>query len=70
MHRALLVEKKVPCGIIAIDRNGPEMFIAATVQINFFTDLTPGVQAVGCGIPSQEKVVECIMGPSGLLPYP
>ena len=70
MHRALLMEKNVPCGVIAIDRNGPEVFIAATVQVNFFTDLTPDLQAVGGGIPTQEKVVECIMGPPGLLPYP
>ena len=70
MHRALLMEKKVPCRIIAIDRNGPEMFIAATVQVNFFTDLTPALRAVVGGIRSQVKVVECIMEASGLLPYP
>ena len=40
MHRALAVAKKVPFEIIVIDRNGPEVFIAATVQVYFFTDLT------------------------------
>jgi len=70
VHRALEVGKKVPCGIIVIDRKGPEVFIAATVQVNFFTDLTPVVQAVVGGIPILEKVVQGIMGPSGLLPYP
>ena len=70
MHRALEVDKKVPVGIIVIDRKCPEVFIAATVQVDFFTDLDPVVQAVAGGIPSQVKVVECIMGPSGLLPYP
>jgi len=70
VHRALEVAKKVPFEIIVIDRKGPELFIAATVQVNFFTDLSPVVQAVGGGIRIQDKVVECIMEASGLLPYP
>jgi hypothetical protein len=46
------------------------MFIAATGEVNFFTDLNPGLQGVVGGIPSQVKVVECIMRFSGLFPYP
>jgi len=70
VHRALDVEREVPFEIIAIDRKGPEVFIAATIQVNFFTDLNPVLQGVGGRIRSQVKVVEFIMGPSGLLPYP
>ena len=57
MHRALEVDKKVPFEIIAIERNGPEVFIAATVQVNFFTELTPVLQPVVGGIPTLVKVV-------------
>src|SRR6516164_10616485 len=70
LHRALDVERKVSCEVIAIDRKGPGVFIAATVQVNFFTDLNPVLQGIGGGIRREVKVVEFIMGPCGLLPYP
>jgi hypothetical protein len=70
VHRALDVERKVPFEIIAINRKGPEAFIPATVQVNFFTDLNPVLLGIGGRIRSHVKVVEFIMGPSGLLPYP
>jgi hypothetical protein len=40
VHRALEVRKQVPIGIIVIDRKGPDVFITAMVQVNFFADLT------------------------------
>jgi hypothetical protein len=43
VHRGLGVVEMVPCEIIDIERNDPEMFIAAMAQVNFFAELNPGV---------------------------
>src|SRR6202043_1751369 len=70
LHRALGVVKKLPVEIIDIERNDPEVLIAAMVQVNFFAELNPGDHGVGGGIRDQVKVVECVMVLSGFLPNP